>query len=321
MLKRMSQDEYHPGAEQEIFPNEAPDAGGGENGSSGNIGIGQILRNEREERGISYAQISEKTRVRPYILEALENEDWAQLPPRVIVKGFIRSYARALDLEEGEIVGLYQNAFPVETGLPSPREAPIQSGRNLIIFLAFFLLTMGFAVYLLQEGFPPGRVLVKHEIIGPKSYKETESAGLEEASGKTGAPPLVEKEETTSSLEADQVPENSIPSSPWAREDRGGYEIPFPQEGRPGPEPEKSRLTLTGSVRTMTWIKVLVDDQGPKEYIFQAGERFEWEARKGFDLVIGNAGGIDLVFEGKEIEDLGGAGQVVRLKLPENHER
>jgi cytoskeleton protein RodZ len=316
MLKQMSQDEYHPWAEREISLNKAPDAGGGENGSSGNIGIGQLLRNAREKRGIGYEEICEKTRVRPHILEALENEDWAQLPPRVIVKGFIRSYARALELEEGEIVGLYQKAFPVETSLPTPREAPIQSGRNLIIFLAFLLLTMGFAVYLLQASFPPGRGPVTSGMIGPKSDKEIDSGGLLEASGKTVAPPSVEKEETTSSLEADQVPENSILPPLWA-----GDDIPFHLEGSPAPEPEKSILTLTGAVKAMTWIKVFVDDQGPKEYIFQAGERFEWEARKGFDVIIGNAGGVDLVFEGKEIVDLGDPGQVIRVRFPENHER
>ena len=306
--------------------------------SSGNIGIGQILRNGREERGISYAQISEKIRVRPYILEALENEDWDQLPPRIIVKGFISSYARALGLDGEEIVGLYQKAFPVEIGLPKPREAPVKSGRNFLIFLVFLLLIIGFAVYLLRESFPLRKVFVKSQIIDPKSYKETESADPGDASGKKSSPPLVEKEETKSSIETDQVPENTIEAdqvpentieagqipensnqpSLWAREDREGDEISLPQEGRPVPEPEKSRLILSGSVKAMTWIKVLVDGQESKEYIFQAGERFEWEALKGFDLVIGNAGGIDLVFQGEELEDLGDIGQVVRLKLPEN---
>jgi cytoskeleton protein RodZ len=316
----MSQDEYHSQAEQEVPPREATERGG-ENGSSGKIGVGKILRNEREKRGISYDQIAEKTRVRPYILEALENEDWSQLPPRIIVKGFIRSYARALELEEGEMVGLYQKAFPVETGLPKPRGAPIQSGRNHIIFLAFLLLMMGLAVYFLQERFPPGGVFVKSEITDPRRYQETGSAGLGEAAAEKGTPPFVEKEETASSLEAHQIPEGSTPPSPGAREVQGVNVIPLPLERSLAPAPEKSRLILRGSVKAMTWIRVLVDDQGSKEYIFQAGEHFEWEARKGFDLIIGNAGGIDLVFQGKELKDLGSPGQVVHLKLPESQER
>ncbi|MCP4668690.1 MAG: DUF4115 domain-containing protein [Deltaproteobacteria bacterium] len=317
----MSQDEHPPGAEPETSRNEAPDAGEGENGPSENIGIGHMLRKEREKRGISIAQISEKTRVRPYILEALENEDWANLPPRVITTGFIRSYARALEFEEDNIVGIYHEAFPVEIGLPKPHEAPDQSGRNLIIFLAFLVLMLGFAVYLLQESPSPGRAPVHSGIRGPKSDEETQSVDLADASGKKTARSLKEDGKAPSSLEADRQPGTSIPPSPRASEDAGGEDIPVPHEGRPAPEGEKSRLTLTGAVKTMTWVKVFVDDQEAKEYIFQPGERFEWQARKGFDIIIGNAGGIDLAFEGKEIEDLGSPGQVVRLKLPENRPR
>ena len=68
-----------------------------EGASSGKIGVGDTLRTERERRGLDHTQVSEMTRIRPYILEALEREQWDRLPPRVIVSGFIRSYSRSLD--------------------------------------------------------------------------------------------------------------------------------------------------------------------------------------------------------------------------------
>ena len=74
---------------------------------------------------------------------------------------------------------------------------------------------------------------------------------------------------------------------------------------------------LTASVRERTWIKISVDGGDPKEYIFDPGNRHEWKARKGFDLLIGNAGGIDLEFNGEKIENIGAPGQVVRLVFPQ----
>lgn len=64
-----------------------------------------------------------------------------------------------------------------------------------------------------------------------------------------------------------------------------------------------------------------MDDQGPKEYMFRPGSHLQWKATKGFEILIGNAGGIDLEFSGTEIKNLGGHGKVVRLRLPEDYER
>jgi hypothetical protein len=40
------------------------------------------------------------------------------------------------------------------------------------------------------------------------------------------------------------------------------------------------------------------------------------QAKTGFSLKIGNAGGVNLIFDGKEIGKLGEKGQVVNLTLP-----
>ena len=61
---------------------------------------------------------------------------------------------------------------------------------------------------------------------------------------------------------------------------------------------------------------IFVDDQGRKEYMFRPGSHLQWKATKGFEILIGNAGGIDLEFSGTEIKNLGGHGKVVRLKPP-----
>jgi hypothetical protein len=92
-------------------------------------------------------------------------------------------------------------------------------------------------------------------------------------------------------------------------------------EPETSPEPEIRELTLKANVREKTWVRVFVDDQDPKEYIFTPGSHPVWRAKTGMELLIGNAGGIGLEFNGKPIENIGNPGQVVRLSLPEGYKR
>ncbi|MBW1998500.1 MAG: DUF4115 domain-containing protein, partial [Deltaproteobacteria bacterium] len=90
--------------------------------------------------------------------------------------------------------------------------------------------------------------------------------------------------------------------------------VPAPVPGEPGTSTET--LTLTGIVKDKTWVRICVDDEDPKEYIFKPGSRPQWQAKHGFYILVGNAAGIDFNFNGKIIENLGEIGRVKRLRLP-----
>lgn len=76
--------------------------------------------------------------------------------------------------------------------------------------------------------------------------------------------------------------------------------------------PHVLEISATGT----TWLLVRIDDKESKEMLLKIGESAKWTAKNNFSLKIGNAGGIKVVFDGKEISPLGAEGQVVRLKLP-----
>jgi hypothetical protein len=84
---------------------------------------------------------------------------------------------------------------------------------------------------------------------------------------------------------------------------------------------EKVTLRLKGNVTERTWLSISIDGLKAKEYTFGPSDTPEWEAEKGFELLIGNAGGITLEFNGKKLDNLGKQGQVVRIRLPKNEER
>jgi cytoskeletal protein RodZ len=69
--------------------------------------FGDHLKRERELRGVTLEEISAATRISPRFLEALENERWDQLPGGAFNRGFIRSVARFLGLDEESMVAEY----------------------------------------------------------------------------------------------------------------------------------------------------------------------------------------------------------------------
>jgi len=66
--------------------------------------IGTLLRQAREQAGLSAAQISERTRIQLYKIEALENGEFFLLPDNVYLDGIVRAYARELALEPEPLI-------------------------------------------------------------------------------------------------------------------------------------------------------------------------------------------------------------------------
>src|ERR1700726_686442 len=81
-------------------------------------GFGEHLKREREMRGISLDEICAATRISTRFLEALENEEWEQLPGGVFNRGFVRAVARLLGLDEDDFVAEYALALNENTPTP-----------------------------------------------------------------------------------------------------------------------------------------------------------------------------------------------------------
>lgn len=71
--------------------------------------VGHKLRVARESLGLSYRDMADITKIQPNFLKYLEDERFEELPAEVYVRGFLRSYARELRLDENEIMEAYLN--------------------------------------------------------------------------------------------------------------------------------------------------------------------------------------------------------------------
>jgi cytoskeleton protein RodZ len=87
----------------------------------------------------------------------------------------------------------------------------------------------------------------------------------------------------------------------------------------PAPEQREDGYTLKAIVVERTWIRISIDDGEPKEYLLDPGFRIQWEGQKGFVLLVGNAGGIELELNGQNLGRPGKLGQVMRLQLPKGY--
>ncbi len=112
--------------------------------------FGEHLKREREMRGVSLEEISAATRIAPRFLAALESEQWELLPGGVFNRGFIRSVARYLGLDEDSLVAEYalETRGRAEPGVVA--DPPAEPDRNwarvfVVILLALLIVAGGWA--------------------------------------------------------------------------------------------------------------------------------------------------------------------------------
>ncbi len=79
--------------------------------------IGATLREARMRARIDVSEIEAQTKIRAKYLRALENEEWDLLPGPTFVKSFLRTYARALDLDGKALVEEYKRVWEAPSEL------------------------------------------------------------------------------------------------------------------------------------------------------------------------------------------------------------
>jgi cytoskeletal protein RodZ len=69
--------------------------------------LGEKLRQAREERGFTLSEVAEQTRISSLYLESIENDDYKILPGGIFNKGFVKSFAKFVGVNEQEALADY----------------------------------------------------------------------------------------------------------------------------------------------------------------------------------------------------------------------
>jgi cytoskeleton protein RodZ len=125
--------------------------------------LGEKLRQAREERGISISEVAEQTRISPLYIEAIENDDYSPLPGGIFNKGFVKSFAKFVGVDEEEALQDYsrqlaqQNQGQPEIDQKTYRPEVLTDDRSrssllpTIIFAAIILGLMTWGILALVQ--------------------------------------------------------------------------------------------------------------------------------------------------------------------------
>jgi cytoskeletal protein RodZ len=118
--------------------------------------FGEHLRREREMRGVSLDEISSATRISTRFLLALEREQWNQLPGGVFNRGFIRSVARYLGLDEEGLLAEYALVTKDKPQIAPVADSPAQTRhRPWPWVLLLIVILLGAGGWLAWQQFAP----------------------------------------------------------------------------------------------------------------------------------------------------------------------
>lgn len=85
-----------------------------ENTQAEPVAIGRTLAAAREQQALSIADVARQLRLGARQVEALEADDYVSLPGNTFVRGFIRNYARLLQLDPELLLQSFQQRAPSE---------------------------------------------------------------------------------------------------------------------------------------------------------------------------------------------------------------
>ena len=283
--------------------------------------LGEYLKQARKKKRLSLEQITSQTRIQEHHLQALESEDFANLPAKVFAKGFVRSYAKALGLDEEEAIqcfletsGTFYEQHQPEQPQPHVQvklEAAHRQSMNWNLVVVVLVVIAAGAVW---YGLP------KQEDT-PIDLSEPEISSSVETTQEP-IPPLSDPQESIApATPVDPAPTPpsspiSVPALPAPNPIKTPPIEPIPPTSSPAPPAVEitadASHTLEIEATQLTWVVVQSDKQAPNEALLQPGQRKTWKANKQFLLTLGNAAGVAIRLNGETQGPFGKPGQVVR---------
>jgi cytoskeleton protein RodZ len=260
-----------------------------------NLTFGHYLKSKREEAGLDTEYISRKTRISLEMLEALESQDHVKLPEAVYVKGFIRAYAKVLGIDEDGIIKNYTETWRTYKGIAQSKPGFIKKRGGFwhrFILGAVVMATIS-AVAALGVSFY-------------QSHFHSESVKPVDPDEKI----LSQKDNLSSTINISESSKRINGGVDFLAEENADEKALAPTEKN------SAFFNLSITATAVTWMKVIIDGEKPLEYSLKPGDKIVLDANSHYNLLIGNAGGIQMNLNGQPVQIPGRMGQVVNVTLP-----
>jgi cytoskeletal protein RodZ len=233
--------------------------------------FGENLRRERELRGVTLAELANATKINPRYLRALEEDQYETLPGGIFGRGFVRSIARYMNLDENHWVGAYATAANQPPETLSRYAPPRLKGPSSRARWSFVLLLMIFG----------GGAYLVHDL----NLRLQETAGASAPSK-----PAVTAPEASQAGAVDPAPTTVSDSGAALKASSG-------------------KLNLQIDIIDDAWLQVNVDGRTEYEGLMQAGDMRSFRAARQIELVTGNASAVVLTLNSETLAPLGSPGE------------
>jgi cytoskeleton protein RodZ len=260
---------------------------------------GTLLHLAREDAGLTLDAVAQQLKLAPRQVKAIEDDDFAGLPGRTFVRGFVRNYARLLNLDaEAVLASLPGGTTPLpdspllHSTAPTMGELPTlerskSSWTRWAIPLMLVAVIAAVAVYEFSRGRDAGRT-TSNDAMGP--------GGAEQITAAQPTPGVASP--------ANQVAGQSLPN-PLAGKDTASASAQSAAGAAPAaPAPDAAgEVTLTLTYRDSSWTDVRERSGRVLVAQLMAGGRKEtFTGTPPFDVVIGNATEVSLTYRGEAID-------------------
>lgn len=300
--------------------------------------VGEFFRQVRETKGLTIDEVASKTRIRTDFVKALEDGNFAKLPDQVFARGFVRSYARSLGLDEEDAIHRFIQSAGSFYEKQDERERlkvrqveedrKRQANRKAVaIAIGVAVLTLVFLLSreqstVFRRGAPEQASTTKRATQPSKDVAESVNREPERQveAAKPPEPPAAVPSKAPS--EAPRRQEASIPDVASRVEPDATSAGSLGSPGSEGPlagiglnaieNRSDGQLNLDLEATELSWVVVQIDNGSPQESLLRPGEKGHWTGQDQFILTLGNAGGVKAELNGKPQKPFGPSGKVAR---------
>jgi cytoskeleton protein RodZ len=283
------------------------------------LGPGATLRQAREARGLDIDDIANALKLTPKQVAAIEQEDFQQLPGATFARGFVRNYARLMQLDAAPLLAVVDRSSakrdvelaPLATAIGTMPAASAARSVPRWLLIAFGVVAVALLLVVYVERFQGGSWTF---------WRPAKTEAVSTAPVSSGTPGTETLTVAVTPLSASPVP---APDGPATVTPSGEVPVVLPPPVStapvaaaptdavpPGPTPTASPGTATTESRKLkfgfevdSWVEV--KDATGKMLVSKLntpGSILEVEGSPPFALVVGNAKGVQLAYDGKPVD-------------------
>ena len=286
--------------------------------------IGETLRRERIKRNLALEQVSAELKIPHRLLEAIEEENFGQLPGRMFTISFVRQYAHLLGLDEDDIAGEVRRRLEPPPAIPQPSAMRPAAGGEIHLSQLNAWVSIGEKSRFSWSSSLPALALVVVMLLCSGVYSWWQHTHRPASAMESAAP----------AAQAAPAPKTPAPAAkpPAALPARAAAAPPSqensadrlaPSEPSPAPSPALSTPPAAGAAAVRVELsadaRVWVSAQGDGKTLFagimEPKQSQVLEAGSKLVLRLGNAGAVTILLNGKPIGAVGAKGQVRTVQL------